>query len=55
MMVENATHESFAIVAEHAIDGDHLIRILVGIRAQSGTSAVIRADDGPELTGKAIF
>jgi hypothetical protein len=45
VIVDDATHESVAIVAEHAIGGDHLTRILDGICAQRGTPAVIRTDN----------
>jgi len=55
MIVDDATHESVAIVADHAIGGDHLTRILDGICAQRGTPAVIRTDNGPEFTGKAML
>jgi len=55
VIVDDATHESVAIVADHAIGGDHLTRILDGICAQRGTPAVIRTDNGPEFTGKAIL
>jgi transposase InsO family protein len=55
MVVDDATHESVAIVAEHAIGGAHLTRILDAICAQRGTPAVIRTDNGPEFTGKAML
>jgi transposase InsO family protein len=55
VIVDDATHESVAIVAEHAIGGDHLTRILDGIFAQRGTPAVIRKDNGAEFTGKAML
>lgn len=55
VIVDDATHESVAIVADHAIGGDHLTRILDGICAQRGTPAVIRTDNGAEFTGKAML
>jgi putative transposase len=55
VIVDDATHESVAIVADHAIGGDHLTRILDGICAQRGKPAVIRTDNGPEFTGKAML
>jgi putative transposase len=55
VIVDDATHESVAIVADHAIGGDHLTRILDGICAQRGTPTVIRTDNGPEFTGKAML
>ena len=42
-------------MADHAIGGDHLTRILDGICAHRGTPAVIRTDSGPEFTGKAML
>jgi transposase InsO family protein len=55
VIVDDATHESVAIVADHAIGGDHLTRTLDGICAQRGTPTVIRTDNGPEFTGKAML
>ena len=52
---DDATHESVAIVVEHAIGGDHLTHICDGICAQRGTPAVIRTDNGVEFTGKAML
>jgi transposase InsO family protein len=54
-IVDDATHESVAIIPEHTIGGDHLTRILDGICAQRGKPAVIRSDNGPEFTGKAML
>jgi putative transposase len=55
VIVDDATHEAVAIVPEHTIGGDHLTRILDAICAQRGTPAVIRTDNGPEFTGKAML
>jgi putative transposase len=55
VITDDATHESVAIVPEHTIGGDHLTRILDGICAQRGKPLVIRTDNGPEFTGKAIL
>lgn len=55
IVVDDGTHESVAIVPEHAIGGNHLTRILDGICSQRGTPAVIRTDNGPEFTGKAML
>jgi len=44
-----------AIVPEHTIGGDHLTRILDGICSQRGKPVVIRSDNGPEFTGKAML
>jgi len=54
-IVDDATHEAVAIIPEHTIGGDHLTRILDGICAQRGKPAVIRSDNGPEFTGKAML
>ena len=50
VIVDDATHESVAIVPEHTIGGDHLTRILDSICSQRGKPAVIRTDNGPEFT-----
>lgn len=55
VIVDDATHEAVAIVPEHTIGGDHLTRILDSVCAQRGTPAVIRTDNGPEFTGKAML
>lgn len=54
-VVDDATHESVAIVADQAIGGDHLTRILSGICSQRGTPAVTRTGNGPEFTGRAML
>jgi transposase InsO family protein len=54
-IVDDATHEAVAVVPEHTIGGDHLTRILDRICAQRGKPAVIRSDNGPEFTGKAML
>ncbi len=54
-IVDDATHEAVAVVPEHTIGGDHLTRILDGIRSQRGRPAMIRSDNGPEFTGKAML
>jgi transposase InsO family protein len=55
VVVDDGTHESVAIVPEHAIGGHHLTRILDGICSQRGTPAVIRTDNGSEFIGKAML
>lgn len=55
VVLDDATHESVAIVPEHTMGGDHLIRVLEGICAQRGKPAVIRSDNGPEFTGRAML
>jgi putative transposase len=55
VIVDDATHESVAIVPEHTIGGDHLTRILDGICSLRGKPAVIRTDNGPEFIGRAML
>jgi transposase InsO family protein len=55
VITDDATHEAVAIVPEHTIGGDHLTRILDGICSQRGKPAVIRSDNGPEFTGRAML
>ena len=55
VIIDDATHESVAIVPEHTLGGDHLTRILDGICSQRGKPAVIRSDNGPEFTGRAML
>ena len=54
-IVDDATHEAVALVPEHTIGGDHLIRTLDGICSQRGKPAMIRSDNGAEFTGKAML
>ena len=55
VITDDATHEAVATVPEHTIGGNHLTRILDGICSQRGKPAVIRSDNGPEFTGKAML
>ena len=55
VITDDATHEAVATVPEHTIGGGHLTRILDGICSQRGKPAVIRSDNGPEFTGKAML
>lgn len=55
VVVDDATHEAVAVVPEHTIGGDHLVRILDGICSMRGKPAVIRTDNGKEFTGKAML
>jgi transposase InsO family protein len=54
-IVDDATHESVAVVVEHGMGGNHLIRVLDQICSQRGRPAVIRSDNGPEFAGKAML
>jgi putative transposase len=55
VIVDDATHESVAIVVEHSIGGNQLIRVLDEVCARRGKPAVIRTDNGPEFIGKAML
>jgi transposase InsO family protein len=55
VIVDDATHEAVAVIPEHAIGGDHLVRILDQVCALRGRPAVIRSDNGKEFTGKAML
>ena len=55
VITDDATHEAVATVPEHTIGGDHLTRILDGICSQRGKPVVIRTDNGPEFTGRAML
>ena len=55
VIVDDATHESVAIVPEYSIGGNHLARILDEICSRRGRPAVIRTDNGPEFIGKAML
>ena len=54
-VVDDATHEAVAVVAEHSISGDRLTRILDQVCAQRGAPSIIRSDNGAEFTGKAML
>jgi len=55
VIVDDATHECVAIMPAHAIGGDHLTRLLDSICSLRGKPKVIRTDNGPEFTGKAML
>ena len=54
-IVDDATHEAVAIVPEHSMGGDHLVRVMDQVCSQRGRPGVIRTDNGPEFTGKAML
>lgn len=54
-IVDDATHESVAVVVAHSMGDNHLIRVLDQICYQRGRPAVIRSDNGPEFAGKAML
>lgn len=55
VIVDDATHEAVAVVAQHSIGGNQLTRMLEEICARRGKPSVIRSDNGRELTGKAML
>ena len=54
-IVDDATTESVAVHAEHALGGDHLVRVLEEICASRGYPKVIRTDNGKEFTSRAML
>lgn len=54
-IIDDATHEAPAVIAEHTIGGDHLVRLLEGICGARGYPKIIRTDNGKEFTGKAML
>lgn len=54
-IVDDATHESVAVMVEHSMGGNHLTRVLDEICSQRGRPAVIRSDNGPEFVGRAML
>jgi len=55
VIVDDATHEAVAVMAEHSIGGQRLTRMLDEVCARRGHPQVIRSDNGRELTGKAML
>jgi len=54
-IVDDATHESVAIVPERAIGGDALTRILDRVSVERDLPKVIRTDNGKEFCGGAML
>lgn len=54
-IVDDATHECVAAVAEHAIGGQRLVRILMQLQLERGLPQIIRTDNGKEFIGKAML
>jgi putative transposase len=54
-VVDDATHESVAIVPERAIGGSLLTRIMNQLGKERGYPQVIRTDNGKEFCGKAML
>jgi len=55
VIVDDAMHEPVAVVAEHSIGGNQMVRALDRIFSLRGRRAVIRSDNGPEFSGKVIL
>ena len=54
-VVDDATHEAVAVVAERAIGGEMLTRIMGRLCRERGYPQVIRTDNGKEFCGKAML
>lgn len=54
-IVDDATHEAVAVLPEHSIGGDHLVRLLHEVCAIRGRPSIIRTDNGKEFTGRAML
>lgn len=54
-IVDDATTECVAAHSEHALGGDHLVRILERICMTRGYPEIIRSDNGKEFTGRAML
>lgn len=54
-IIDDATHEALAVIPEHTIGGNHLVRLLEELCAMRGYPGVIRTDNGKEFTGKAML
>ncbi len=55
VIVDDATHEAIAVLAEHSIGGERLTRMMDEVCSRRGRPAVIRTDNGKEFTGKAML
>lgn len=54
-IVDDATHEAVAVIPEHAIGGDHLVRLLDEVCALRGRPSITRSDNGKEFSGRAML
>jgi len=54
-IVDDATHEAVAVIPQHSIGGDHLVRLLDEVCAIRGRPSIIRTDNGKEFTGRAML
>ena len=55
VIVDDATHEAVAVLAEHSIGGERLTRMMDEVCSRRRRPAVIRTDNGTEFTGKAML
>ena len=55
VIIDDATHEAVAVLAEHSIGGERLTRMMDEVCSRRGRPAVIRTDNGKEFTGKAML
>lgn len=54
-IVDDGAHEAVATHPEHAIGGDHLVRVLDRICLSRGYPGIIRTDNAKEFTGRAML
>lgn len=54
-IVDDATPEAVAVIPEHRLGGDPLVRLLDEVCARRGKPAVIRTDNAKEFTGRAVL
>jgi transposase InsO family protein len=54
-VVDDATHEAVAIVAERALGGNQLVRILEQLTSTRGLPRAIRTDNGKEFCSRAML
>jgi len=54
-IVDDATHESVAIVPAHHLSGQQVVRLLEQIGSGRGLPKIIRTDNGKEFCGKAML
>ena len=54
-IVDDGTREAVAVHPEHAIGGEHLVRVLERICASRDYPRIIRTDNAKEFTGKAML
>ena len=54
-IVDDATHESVAIVPKHTLNGTHVTQVLDQLAATRGLPQVIRTDNGKEFCSRAML